>query len=157
MRYNRPVNSIVMRHSSAKGETLNMASFTGGCACRAIRYEFHDGPRFSYVCQCRDCQRATGSGHAPLAMFSLSGGSVRGEVHYHDVTGGSGNVISRGFCATCGSPTLITVRAFPDVCFVYAASLDDPNMFKPTRVIWNGSSCAWDSIDRSLSIHAQGA
>jgi hypothetical protein len=36
-----------------------MASFSGGCACGAIRFEFEGGePAFAGRCYCRDCQYA---------------------------------------------------------------------------------------------------
>lgn len=43
-------------------------AFTGGCACGAIRYEISSEPLFSNHCQCRDCQRKSGTGgvHASL-------------------------------------------------------------------------------------------
>ena len=36
--------------------------YTGGCACGAIRYECNAEPMFSWICHCRECQRATGGG-----------------------------------------------------------------------------------------------
>lgn len=39
------------------------SSYTGGCACGAIRYEISGEPMFSNDCQCRDCTRESGTGH----------------------------------------------------------------------------------------------
>jgi hypothetical protein len=36
---------------------------TGGCACGAIRYATRHAPVFQNHCQCRDCQRRSGTGH----------------------------------------------------------------------------------------------
>ena len=38
-------------------------AYTGGCACGAIRYEISGEPIFMNDCQCRDCQRTSGTGH----------------------------------------------------------------------------------------------
>jgi hypothetical protein len=37
---------------------------TGGCACGAIRYEISAEPLAMNHCQCRDCQRKSGTGDA---------------------------------------------------------------------------------------------
>ncbi|MDB5516133.1 MAG: aldehyde-activating protein [Tardiphaga sp.] len=37
--------------------------YTGGCACGAIRYEIPTEPLVMNHCQCRDCQRKSGTGH----------------------------------------------------------------------------------------------
>ena len=40
--------------------------YTGGCACGAIRYEISCEPLVMTDCQCRDCQRESGTGHGSL-------------------------------------------------------------------------------------------
>ena len=47
--------------------------FTGGCACGAIRYSILGEPLFSNHCQCRDCQRESGSGHGSYMTFARAG------------------------------------------------------------------------------------
>jgi hypothetical protein len=37
---------------------------TGGCSCRAIRYEIASFPLLLYTCNCTDCQTASGSAFA---------------------------------------------------------------------------------------------
>ena len=37
-------------------------SFTGGCACGAVGYQILGEPVFMNHCQCRDCQRTSGTG-----------------------------------------------------------------------------------------------
>jgi hypothetical protein len=41
-------------------------SFSGGCACGAIRYEGTSAPLISWRCHCRDCQQASGSAYCPV-------------------------------------------------------------------------------------------
>ncbi|HVZ30495.1 MAG TPA: GFA family protein, partial [Asticcacaulis sp.] len=43
--------------------------WTGGCACGAVRYEIAGEPVFSNHCQCRDCQRKSGTGHGSYLTF----------------------------------------------------------------------------------------
>src|SRR5262249_486103 len=58
------------------------ASFSGGCACGAVRYECTGEPLFALNCHCRDCQRESGSAFAavlgvPRAAFRLTRGSPK--------------------------------------------------------------------------------
>ena len=86
--------------------------YTGGCACGAIRYEISGEPLAMNDCQCRDCQRKSGTGHGSYLTFLRPNAEVklRGQAALWDITGDSGNVKTRGFCPTCGSPVHLTVR-----------------------------------------------
>ena len=47
-------------------------SFTGGCACGAIRYSSSGPARYMGNCHCRHCQRATGSAYFPAVLVKES-------------------------------------------------------------------------------------
>ena len=47
--------------------------YTGGCACGAIRFEIAGEPLFQNDCQCRDCQRMSGTGHGSYLTFPRTG------------------------------------------------------------------------------------
>lgn len=88
-----------------------LTPFSGGCACRAIRYECTVGPLVSWTCHCRDCQRASESVLcAPLRPQSRTHQRWCEQRVYGD-SPGSGRTVSRGFCAECGSPVFLT-RAY---------------------------------------------
>jgi len=46
-----------------------MAQWSGWCACGAIRYACEGEPTPMLNCHCRDCQRASVSGYAAIAIF----------------------------------------------------------------------------------------
>lgn len=124
---------------------------TGGCACGAIRYEISGEPVFSGNCYCRDCQRSSGT--ALASVFAVPKAAVKilkGEARYFDVKADSGKKLSRGFCATCGSPLFSLVEAMPDVIAIKASSLDDPGQFKPGMSIYTSSAPAWAPITENL-------
>ena len=110
--------------------------YTGGCACGAIRYEISCEPLVMNDCQCRDCQRESGTGHGSHLTFPRSGVTVTGEATHWDMVGDSGKAKTRAFCPTCGSPVYMTVAMAPDVFIVRAASLDDPGRYKPQMVFY---------------------
>ncbi len=124
--------------------------YTGGCACGAIRYAISGEPVFSNDCQCRDCQRESGTGHGSHLTFARAGVTVTGEATRWDMVGDSGNVKTRAFCRVCGSPVFMTFAAMPDIFTVRAASLDDPGRYRPQVVTYGVRGHGWDHLDPDL-------
>jgi hypothetical protein len=123
---------------------------TGGCACGAIRYSVAAEPVFQALCQCRDCQRASGAGHAGMMVFPEAAIAMTGAPRFHDVKADSGATVSRGFCAACGSPVVNRTSGIPGVMAIAAGSLDEPNRFRPALVMFTKSGHAWDKPDGTL-------
>jgi len=126
-------------------------AYTGGCACRAIRYEITGEPMFANECQCHDCQRTSGTGHGSYLTFpDRTQVTLDGEASHWDMVGDSGNVKTRGFCPKCGSPVYLTFAAMPDVFTIHAASLDDPARYRPQAVTYAVRGHAWDHVDPAI-------
>jgi len=126
------------------------AKFTGGCACGAVRYEIDGEPLKSVQCQCRDCQRATGTGHADALAFPRSAIALSGTLKFHELRADSGNSMSRGFCPECGAPVLWKFGRNPELQAIMAGSLDDPGLFAPQVVLYASRGHAWDRLDPAL-------
>jgi hypothetical protein len=125
--------------------------FTGGCACGAVRYAIADDPMVMNDCQCRDCQRTSGTGHGSYLTFPRrSAVELTGQAAHWDLVGDSGNVKTRGFCPACGSPVYLTFAAMPDLFTIHAASLDEPDRYRPQMVTYRVRGEAWDRIDGGL-------
>ena len=126
--------------------------YLGGCACGAIRYEISGEPIFSNHCQCRDCQRVSGTGHGSYMTFvGRKSVTLTGKATQRDVVGDSGGVKTHGFCPTCGSPVYLTFAGNPDLFTVHAASLDEPSRFRPQVVTYAKRGHGWDRIDPALT------
>lgn len=126
-------------------------SFSGGCACGAIRYECSAEPILSFNCHCLNCQKASGSAFAsclivPAADFEL----VTGDPKYYTVTADNGYPISRGFCPECGSPVLIELPYKTRIVIIQAASLDDPSWHRPAADIYTKRAHPWDYMNPDL-------
>ncbi|CAN7413192.1 GFA family protein [Neorhizobium sp. LjRoot104] len=124
--------------------------FTGGCACGALRYEISAEPAVMLDCQCRQCQRESGTGHASHLTFASTAVKVEGKATHWEATGDGGTVKRRAFCPTCGSPVYMTFPAHPDYFVIRAGSLDDPSRYKPQFVTWHAAGHAWDHLDPAL-------
>lgn len=128
-----------------------MGHYTGGCQCGAIRYEISADPVFAGHCHCRDCQRATGTGHSSLMGFPEQAVKLSGTPRYYEVRTDRGGTAARGFCPTCGSPVVGRSTGFPGILTIMAGSLDDPSQFKPGAVVYAKRAQAWDPTDPALA------
>lgn len=125
--------------------------YSGGCACGAVRFETSSDPIGANHCQCRDCQRRSGTGHASYLVFPRRANmTVTGTLASWRVAGDSGNDKEHSFCPNCGAPVLLTLAALPELVAVHAASLDDPARFQPTQITYAASGQPWDQMDPAL-------
>jgi hypothetical protein len=131
--------------------TLIHTSFTGGCACGAIRYESTTQPMLMLHCHCRDCQRSSGGPFSsfiivPKDAFSLLQGSLR----FHDSPSEAGGKTHRGFCQNCGSPIVVATDSQPQTVAIRTASLDDPSWFKQQMDVWISDAHPWDQMNSAM-------
>ena len=127
-------------------------TFTGGCACGAIRYATSHEPVFQNHCQCIDCQKRSGTGHGSYLTFANRADmALTGEARTWRIKGDSGNEKSHAFCPTCGAPVYLTFAAMPDLIAVHAASLDDPGQFAPQVLTYAVRGWPWDTIAPALT------
>jgi hypothetical protein len=127
-----------------------MKTITGGCLCGAVRYEARGEPLFAVYCHCRDCQRASGSGHVPVMgvpkeLFTASGATTS-----YTAAAMNGRKSVRHFCPTCGSLLFGTSDAAPDAVSVYVGTLDDSSLFQPTAVMFTRDRADWDATAGDL-------
>jgi hypothetical protein len=127
-----------------------ISKICGGCACGAVRYEIAADPQFQCQCQCRACQRTTGTGHSDVLGFSESAIAMAGTLSFHEATGDSGKSVSRGFYPKCGSPVLWKFEALPGLALITAGSLDHPSGFKRQAVLYTSQGHAWDHLNPEL-------
>ena len=124
-------------------------AFTGGCLCGAVRYR-GDNPVSGGHCHCNDCRKTSGTAHGSHMLVPEAAFEITGEVRFFDKPADSGNVISRGFCPTCGSPVYSRNSGYAGIVFVRASSLDDPEVFRPAMVVYTKRAPSWDQTDPAL-------
>ena len=134
---------------------MAQARYAGGCACKSVRFECSAEPRRMFNCHCTHCQRATGSGYAPVLVFSRDVVKLTGDIKYYSWTSERGRVLERGFCPTCGNPIFVLVSD-PAFCVVYAPSLDDPKLCRPEHQRWTRSAQPWDKFDQTIPCYETG-
>jgi hypothetical protein len=125
-------------------------TYRGGCRCGAIRYEITAEPMLAGQCQCLDCQRETGGGHASFIAVPADALKLTGTPRFYESKADSGNTVRRSFCPTCGSPVAGASSGMPGMTTIPAGSLDDPGLFKPQFVVYTSRGHAWDLVDPTL-------
>ncbi len=131
---------------------MTTPTYSGGCACGAIRYSTIHTPVFQNLCQCRHCQQRSGSGHGAWLTFAARKDmSITGHATDWDIAADSGNVKTHSFCPVCGTPVFLRFAAMPDFIAVPAGSLDDPALFAPHALTYAVRGLPWDATDPSLA------
>lgn len=127
--------------------------YAGGCACGAIRFTTSHVPLFQNHCQCRDCQRRSGTGHGSWLTFPARAEmTITGEATHWEVASDSGNGKLHAFCPVCGTPVYLLFTGAPDLVAVPAGSLDEPDRFAPDALTYGVRGLAWDTIEPSLPV-----
>ena len=117
---------------------------TGHCLCGAVRFTIRAEPVGTGQCHCKDCQRASGTGHMSLARFKAEDVTMTGETASFAVTADSGNINTRHFCPKCGGRLYGQNSAFPGILNISAGCIDDNSWFVPGRVVYAKDRPAWD-------------
>ena len=122
-------------------------TLSGGCACGAVRFTAEGAPRFAFICQCRDCQRLSGSGNAVQFCHDANRFEVTGDTAQWARDTQSGNQMTNHVCKICLSPLYSTTTRAPAIVMVLAGSLDDPAAITPDRIFYRDDAQPWDHIE----------
>jgi hypothetical protein len=127
-----------------------LGTLKGGCLCGDVRYEVTGPAIFVAQCCCRDCQKATGTGHTTIFGVKRAQVLLQGTPVTYACRGDSGGDVVRHFCGRCGGRLYTTGQSVDDVVILQAGSLDDPNAVTPESVIYAKDAVKWDRFEPAL-------
>jgi hypothetical protein len=126
-------------------------AITGGCLCGKVRYEIAaDAPLRTRQCWCRLCQYLSAGGGTINAIFPKAALRVTGETRIFTSIADSGAVLHRSFCPSCGVQLFSEAEPRPHLIVVRVGSLDDPEIGKPSAIIWTKAAPSWACFDPTL-------
>lgn len=128
--------------------------FSGSCLCGAVHFACTADPQVVGHCHCVDCRKSSGTGHCTHLVVPEASFTVTGPVTFYERPADSGNIVSRGFCGTCGSPIYSTNSGMAGVVFPRASVLDDPDVIKPQMIVYASRAPLWDHMDPALPAFA---
>lgn len=127
-------------------------SYSGQCACGAVRIRATGDPVAELHCQCRHCQLRSGTGHSSYMVFDAPRAvTIDGETRSWSITADSGKEKRQAFCPDCGTPTHITFPANPGIIAISPSLLDSPDRFAPAFVTYASRALPWDDLDPALT------
>ena len=112
----------------------------GGCQCGAVRFETEGDPRFVANCHCQSCRNATG------AAFSTWVGFKEPQVCWTKASPSyfaSSKGVSRGFCASCGTPLTFAGEKWAGETHLLIGVFDDPSSFIPRSEVFTEDALPW--------------
>ena len=123
-----------------------MAELSGRCACGAVTWRTSAKPIWAGHCHCDSCRRASS---APVTSFF---GVPRGSVDWAgDVAiNASSEKVRRGYCPSCGSQMYYQSEVWPEETHLYAATMDDPSLFRPEAHYHYGERLPWFEVTDNL-------
>lgn len=120
----------------------------GGCFCGAIRYQIDGPPRRTTNCHCRHCRRTSGAPFLTWAEFDLT------KFKFIEGTPGqyeSRPLVTRQFCAVCGTQLTYQHAEGEDTIYVTVGSLDAPEEFEPEDHVWCDRMLPWLKLADGLT------
>jgi len=126
------------------------STITGGCLCGALRYEGGTLTTFMGYCCCDDCQKASGSGFIPFVGLPPGALKVTGEYKLNLKKQADGRSSDRYHCAKCASLVFGGVPGNPNGNTIYAGTLDDTALFKPSMAIMTKFKPDWVLLPAGL-------
>jgi hypothetical protein len=131
-----------------------MATREAACHCGQLRLEVSGDPFAVSICNCRACQRRTGSAFGMQAGFKADQVQVAGR--FSDYTRISDEADRKEavfhFCPDCGSQVFYTEPTDPDLIVVSVGAFADPSFPPPTESGYDSRRHPWiglpDTIER---------
>ena len=125
-------------------------AITGGCLCKAVRYEASAEPVTVRTCWCRTCQYVSAGSATVNVVFPSDKIRITGTTAEYESIADSGTHMFRAFCPGCGTPLFTRSDARPHLIGVRAGSLDDPELGRPQLTIWTSRAPSWACIDPGI-------
>ena len=122
----------------------------GHCLCGQVSWSYSGESTWACYCHCDNCRRNCA---APVVAFI---GVRLEDFQWTGNTPGTYNSspgVNRFFCSTCGTPMAFQAEHYPGEIHVYAASLENPEDFKPDFHVHSSEKLSWLSLNDDLPKH----
>lgn len=130
--------------------TDDLADFSGGCLCGAVRFESLQPPYNTGYCHCRMCQKSLGNFFGAWVILKRDHLKFTAkEPEWYNSSDG----FRRGFCGNCGSPILYDPMN-TDFVAVWIGTLDTPEDYKPRGHWHTESKISWVDIHAHLPVRS---
>ncbi|MCC2616162.1 GFA family protein [Aestuariibacter halophilus] len=114
------------------------------CLCGQLRVTVAGDPAVSLVCNCKNCQRRSGTPFGAITYFSdPQVVDISGTSHTYQFEVSNGNQNTLYFCPSCGATVMMKPQIFAGMTGIGMGCFSDPEFPEPTMSVWNRSKYRW--------------
>ena len=122
-----------------------MVKLSGGCLCGSIRYTILQQPILAYTCNCRFCQKDTGTAYrSALAILNENVELIGKDFSvyiYKSVE--HGRELYKNFCPDCGTTISLKTERFHERQVIMIGTLDDPSQIELSTHMFAEEAFDW--------------
>ena len=122
-----------------------MVKLSGGCLCGSIRYSILQQPILAYTCNCRFCQKDTGTAYRSALAILNKHVELTGKdfsvYTYKSVE--HGRELYKNFCPNCGTTISLKTERFPERQVIMIGTLDDPSQIELSTHMFAEEAFDW--------------
>jgi hypothetical protein len=129
-----------------------MSKWSGGCLCGQLHWAAESAPDFMGHCYCGDCRKASGSGFIPFMSYGAGAVRITGESRSFTSKSFRGGDAVRNSCPVCGGLVFGGTRGRDETFTLYAGTLDDASLFRPTLALFARDRPDWAGLPDGLEV-----
>ena len=122
-----------------------MVKLSGGCLCESIRYTILQQPILAYTCNCRFCQKDTGTAYrSALAILNENVELIGKDFSVYTYKSVEhGRELYKNFCPDCGTTISLKTERFPERQVIMIGTLDDPSQIELSTHMFAEEAFDW--------------
>ena len=122
-----------------------MVKLSGGCLCGSIRYTILQQPILTYTCNCRFCQKDTGTAYrSALAILNENVELIGKDFSVYTYKSVEhGRELYKNFCPNCGTTISLKTERFPERQVIMIGTLDDPSQIELSTHMFAEEAFDW--------------
>ena len=122
-----------------------MVKLSGGCLCGSIRYTILQQPILAYTCNCRFCQKDTGTAYrSALAILNENVELIGKDISVYTYKSVEhGRELYKNFCPNCGTTISLKTERFPERQVIMIGTLDDPSQIELSTHMFAEEAFDW--------------
>ena len=122
-----------------------MVKLSGGCLCGSIRYTILQQPILAYTCNCRFCQKDTGTAYrSALAILNKNVELIGKDFSVYTYKSVEhGRELYKNFCPDCGTTISLKTERFPERQVIMIGTLDDPSQIELSTHMFAEEAFDW--------------
>jgi len=133
-----------------------MTEHKASCQCGDLRITASADPDFVIACNCKACQKRTGSPFGSGAYFKRSDLTITGAHNEWARSSAAGDAVDNHFCPQCGTSLFWGVGMRPDHMGLALGAFDTAAP-RPNRVVWAEERHDWVTFPDDWEIFNKGS